>query len=672
MRRLAAAVLLLVATHAWAQPALRLDGSADEVDLEGYVSAVADASGALTFDDVRAGRAGAFRPVSPVLTREQMLPAAVWIRLRLRAPTSGPTAWALETPAERAEVYWVDDRGAVQRRVAGIDVPKAERAFPRGYPAIVPFLLDRGETRTVWARVAHDPDGSESTRELRPFRLKTATAALRDGRTLALANGLFFGFLLALALYNLALYAGFRDASFLYYVAYVVGIGLYFATTYRVLYDAFWPDDVGWTPGLQTVAVHVAAACYPLFVRRFLGRARIGATLDRLLLATAALSAGGLLVIPTLGWAAGGLWTSTWVLGSAVLAFAAMGRAWRGGYGPAGALLGSFVVLAGSTAGFLAPQFGLPRIEWAMEMMQVGIALEALLLALALTSRGGDLRSARARALVEAERAEADRRSAEAGRRQAEEANAALQEALRLKSDLLGFAAHDLRSPLANVLGFADLIREDAADPRIDDYGRRIQTSAGRLLRLIDDLLVTAALEGGDVPVRLATADLGALVEAAAGPLRRLAEAKGQRFALRAAPGCHARLDADRFEEVLDNLVSNAVKYTPPGGTVEVEVRGTRREVWLCVADSGPGLTEADRAALFRPFAQLSARPTAGETSTGLGLSIVQRIVELHGGRIDVDSAPGRGARFTVVLDAAPRPLDAPRAEPPGETAVPA
>ena len=132
------------------------------------------------------------------------------------------------------------------------------------------------------------------------------------------------------------------------------------------------------------------------------------------------------------------------------------------------------------------------------------------------------------------------------------------------------------------------------------------------------------------------------------------AERKGQRIEVEAAAS-FVRGDAGRLYEVVDNLLNNAVKYTPPGGALRLSLEERAGHVRLTVADSGPGLLPEDREKLFQRFQRLSAKPTGGESSTGLGLAIVKQLVELHGGRVWAESdGPGTGSRFVVELDALP------------------
>src|SRR5262249_8029983 len=130
-----------------------------------------------------------------------------------------------------------------------------------------------------------------------------------------------------------------------------------------------------------------------------------------------------------------------------------------------------------------------------------------------------------------------------------------------------------------------------------------------------------------------------------------LLEKKGQRIEVNAPAGLTVSGDPDRLREAIDNLVSNAIKYSPMGGRVGIAVAPEGDDVLIPVSDNGPGLSPEDMSRLFGRFHRLSARPTAGESSTGLGLSIVKRIVELHGGQITAQSpGPGSGTTFTIAL----------------------
>ena len=174
---------------------------------------------------------------------------------------------------------------------------------------------------------------------------------------------------------------------------------------------------------------------------------------------------------------------------------------------------------------------------------------------------------------------------------------------------------------------------------------------------MVDALISDAMSDALDISIRLQTIDLVALVDRVVEANRPLAERKDQVLEVLKPEALVTTGDPDRLQEAVDNLVSNAVKYGPVGSaiTIAVEARGDRNAV--AVRDAGPGLSPEDIARLFGRFQRLSAKPTAGESSTGLGLSIAKRIVELHGGSIETESGgPGQGATFTILLPAGARP----------------
>jgi signal transduction histidine kinase/CheY-like chemotaxis protein len=230
-----------------------------------------------------------------------------------------------------------------------------------------------------------------------------------------------------------------------------------------------------------------------------------------------------------------------------------------------------------------------------------------------------------------------------------------LRTAATFKSEVLGTVAHDLKNPLAVVLGRTEMLSEflsisplpkEQADQQIG----HIRTAVNRLLAMIDSLIGDAMKDADDIALRHDRFDLSRLVAETVEANRTLAERKEQEISLSAPPALPAFGDSDRLREAIDNLLSNAVKYSPLRGAIQIEVMGDHDAAVVSVSDSGPGLSPEDEGRLFGRFQRLSAKPTAGESSTGLGLSIVKRIADLHGGAILVDKGPLGGARFTLSL----------------------
>lgn len=256
----------------------------------------------------------------------------------------------------------------------------------------------------------------------------------------------------------------------------------------------------------------------------------------------------------------------------------------------------------------------------------------------------------------------ADRRhfaQREHARRLAEELAAANAELARLnaeKNEFMAIAAHDLRAPLATVRGFAELLR----DGRLREEDRRIaavnemHTQATRMLGLVTDYLGMHAAESGALPVRRKRVDLAAAAREACTRHAVAAKAKGQTLAAAGEPpAVWVEADPALLAQVVDNFVSNALKFSPRGAGVRVEaaVRGVVGR--LAVSDEGPGVPVEEQATLFRKFGRTSARPTGGESSHGLGLAVAKRLAEAMGGRVGCESNAGRGATFWVEVPVA-------------------
>jgi PAS domain S-box-containing protein len=236
-------------------------------------------------------------------------------------------------------------------------------------------------------------------------------------------------------------------------------------------------------------------------------------------------------------------------------------------------------------------------------------------------------------------------------------ANAELAKAARLKDDFLANVSHELRTPLTAILGLAEALLGEAQGPLTPKQHKALQTieaSGQHLLSLINELLDLARIEAGHMTIDIKEGvSIDAVCEGSLRFIKQIAQKKGVTLSCTTdRSGASLECDERRLKQVLINLLGNAVKFTPPGGAVGIEVVGdpsenvTRFTVW----DTGIGIRKEDMSRLFQPFVQIDGSRTRPHGGTGLGLALSRRIVELHGGQVLAGSEPGKGSRFTVVL----------------------
>jgi signal transduction histidine kinase len=235
---------------------------------------------------------------------------------------------------------------------------------------------------------------------------------------------------------------------------------------------------------------------------------------------------------------------------------------------------------------------------------------------------------------------------------QREEQNARLRELDRARNDFVAMISHELRTPLTSILSFSELIKGEAASLTLEGqhFLDVIERNADRMLRLIGDLLLLSRLEGGMLPLDLAPVSIPDLVEEAVRANTQTATVQNISLAVTAGQGPAVLGDSSRLHQVLDNLLGNAIKFSHRGGRVLVTASFDRTTWRIDVADEGIGVPPDEAARLFGRFVRASNARIAGLPGTGLGLSIVKTIVEMHGGRVDVDTALGKGTTFSVRL----------------------
>ena len=224
----------------------------------------------------------------------------------------------------------------------------------------------------------------------------------------------------------------------------------------------------------------------------------------------------------------------------------------------------------------------------------------------------------------------------------------------RMKTEFVSLVSHELRTPLTSIKGYVDLLMEGEVGPLSDDQREFlgiVVSNAERLVALINDLLDISRIEAGRVELQRLPVDFSRVVSGVLTSLRPQIEAKGQRIEIAVPPALPPiDGDLDRLIQILTNLVANAHKYTPAGGTITIAARATPGTLQFSVADDGIGMTDEEQAQLFTKFFRARNRTTQEVGGTGLGLTITRSLVELHGGDITVTSTPDTGTTFSVTL----------------------
>ena len=236
-----------------------------------------------------------------------------------------------------------------------------------------------------------------------------------------------------------------------------------------------------------------------------------------------------------------------------------------------------------------------------------------------------------------------------------ESRNREIQKATRLKSEFLARMSHELRTPLNAIMGFSELLAEEAEGPLSDAYKtfvRHIRNGAEHLLALINDVLDLSKIEAGRIelsPEEFRAADA---LEEVLPVIRPLADVKRIRIDSQLDDKAILLADRTRFKQILYNLLSNSVKFTPEGGRVWIEAHPEDGRLALTVGDTGIGIPLDEQQSVFEEFYQAGTTTKGVKEGTGLGLAITRRLVELHGGKLGVVSEPGQGSRFWFTLPA--------------------
>ena len=233
-------------------------------------------------------------------------------------------------------------------------------------------------------------------------------------------------------------------------------------------------------------------------------------------------------------------------------------------------------------------------------------------------------------------------------------ANRQLKQLDEAKSKFIAVASHELKTPLAAMIGYISLIltgKMGALNEETTDALKHVKTASDRLLRLVDDLLDISKIEMGQLKMDVALMDLGGFLKEEIFVFQR--QAKDHEIMIEMEIGSDLKqvfCDKDRIRQVFDNLISNAIKYTPGKGRIRIEARNSGEGVQIDFKDTGIGVRKGDEERVFEPFQHIQKVGLHGEKSSGVGLAVVRKIIEAHGGKVYLTSVEGQGATFSVIL----------------------
>lgn len=652
-------LLLLLAFPAWSASALSLRWQSH-----------LDATGALALEQVRALPVEGWIDSPNGMVSRGFSKAPLWLRAEVQLERDGEHVLELTNPLlDHVDLHIV--RGDRIEILRGGFAGSGSNDYHRQLFRIDDLRV--GEPTQFYLRIAAD-------RALIVWpQLYAARDFCRESAHSRFVLGAYINLFLVLCLFSLMAWNATRDRGFIDFIFLMAMSGALQFHLLGVSHEHFFFDPV-WMGFGNTLFPVLSFVAFALFSRTFLSLRERHPRCDRLL------RIGSWLVLALLplhfifGARLAVLLAN---LCGASLGFVALWSglvAWRNGFAPARFFLIALGILV--SGGLVHVLHSLDLVfptPLTVYVFPLAAALNVILLAFALAAKVRVLRVehesaqfARLKAeqkmvqalreselLLESRVAERTRQLQDTLLQQKEQAevlhqtNQRLSELNEERGAFLGIAAHDLKNPTAAIMGYADLLKERWAswdeEKKLKRIGNIYQL-AQHIAEIIRNLLDINAIESGHYALNPERLNLQECTQHMVEVYRDHAEAKHIRLQLLAQDLLFVRADRAALRQVLDNLLSNAIKYSPQGSNIQVQIEQVDECAILRVRDEGPGISDEDRQKLFRKFTRLSARPTGGEHSTGLGLSIVKYIIEASGGKIYCESRLGEGASFVVEL----------------------
>lgn len=636
-------LMILVAWLPLLAGAVEFDEHTRSLVLGHAVQVLEDTSGQASIEDVSsASMASAFRPLDADALNAGFSNSAFWLRVDLLYRPQDPDRhrdWLLELaypPLDYVDLYLPDANGRQQLTVqTGDMLPFASRQI-RQNSYLFSLPLRPGEAKMIYLRVA----GRGSIQV--PLVLWTAEAYLEMQPSRIYIWGLSYGVLFGLLVYNLFIYFGVRDASYLYYLLYIAAFGFYQVSINGTGVEYLWPNSPWWTNAATPFLVSASVLFACQFSRTFLQTAKLGRWLDRSLRSMMACAAVVMLMSLSPDCAiALRLVTGLVMVFAMVILTAGIVALNRG------VSLASYFVVAWSIFLFGSLIHGsmligyLPNSLFTLYIWQACSALEVALLSLALAARINLLREQQAQTLLEAGQA-------------LEQLNQQLATSNRLKDEFLASLTHELRTPMNGVIGSLELMETVELSDELQQYQQTAAGSAQDMMGMINGILTLTELQAGRLRAEHQTFYLSRLFAQLHGQFLPAAQAKDLAFTAELSPQLQDELlgDVDKLRQCLECLLDNAIKFTRQGSIQlrAAQEHGPDGDVWLLieVIDSGIGFDCPDAMTLYQRFFQVDGSMTREYGGLGIGLAICRQLIELQGGQLSHYSRRGQGSCFTL------------------------
>ncbi len=657
-----ALLLLVTSVSCYSQNPVRLTKTDALVHIGKNTSFFEDASSQVTIEQISRGAFNdQFRQTEQDVPNFSSTGSAYWLKFEIERQSVEKFYLEVGTSfMDSISLYqFNENKELVASRYAGDDLPYRNREVHIGN-YLFDLNIPQNSTHTFYLRI-------KSKQPLFfPLRVGTLKKFTEYNHDQDYIQGVYFGFMLMIFFYNLFLYFKVRERLYLVYVLYVISMTWFMASVYGYFFEYFWPNSP-WINQNVVVSSGLTMITATIFTQYFLELRKNKSWLNYgtyVFLATGVLVCllvvSGFKIIGLQLAQAGLLLMAIYYLGLGIY-YKLKGRKEATYY-----LIAWSFLLVGIIFALLESLNVIPVMPY-LNAMQIGSGLEALLLSFALGEKIRTYKEQKEDALNMA--LIASRKNEELIKEQNEHLekqvkirtkeivlkNEELLDLNEEKNNLISIVAHDLRNPLNQLKGFVNLIKMDSE--KLSDENKELlnmmHDSSERLTQMISRILDIKAIEAKQLNLNIKKFNLSQLATHVIKGFELEARNKYITIIEQHEGTVYCMADKDYLIQAIENLVSNAIKFSPRESEITINTRKSEGFSFIDVRDQGPGISDEEKKMLFQRYQKLTAIPTAGESSTGLGLSIVKKYIDAMDGEIYCDSELGAGSIFTIKLQPA-------------------